>query len=37
MILFGKTGSDDVFGYKYFQVSDKGNKLHGLNGNLTIH
>ena len=23
MILLGKTGSDDVFGYKYFQVSDQ--------------
>ena len=23
IILLGKTGSDEVFGYKYFQVSDK--------------
>tara|TARA_R100001443_G_scaffold20082_2_gene31990 strand:+ start:1003 stop:3777 length:2775 start_codon:yes stop_codon:yes gene_type:complete len=41
MILLGKTGSDDVFGYKYFQVSDKRQQAAWfkwkLNNPLTYH
>ena len=41
IILFGKTGSDEVLGYKYFQVSDKRQQAAWfkwkLNNPLTYH
>ena len=41
IILLGKTGSDDVFGYKYFQVSDQRQQAAWfkwkLNNPLTYH
>ncbi len=38
IVLIGKTGTDTVFGYKYFQTAEKrDHRLHGLNGSLTIH